>query len=47
MRKYERRDRHRALMKRIMQNDVNAWRESFLAALRGCGDRRQGGMDAN
>jgi len=47
MRKYERRDRHRALMKRIMQNDVNAWRESFLAALRGCGDRRQGGMNAN
>jgi trehalose 6-phosphate synthase len=35
MRKEERQQRHAALLERITQNDVAAWRNAFLTALSG------------
>jgi trehalose 6-phosphate synthase len=41
MRKEERLERHRALMKRIRRHDANNWMTSFLRALRSCRRRRR------
>ena len=36
----ERRERHRALFKRVCKRDVKHWHESFLDALKSCSPKR-------